>query len=147
MKIKPLKNLHERYIKRTPHNAIVVQKEILLCHLTNAVRRVCNLSCNSVYVSTRMLKHLYDGKPAEQYDFIIYNLHTIVKYPDHIYKNKDGKRGDLILVKVLKNKKCLCSIEDKNKKIEIATAFRVKDSYLNNYELLWSWRDDKNPSS
>ncbi|MBU2545173.1 hypothetical protein KKC65_01805 [Patescibacteria group bacterium] len=92
-------------------------------------------------------KTCYDKKPAEQYDFIIRNLHTIVKYPDSIYKNKDGKRGDFCLVKELKNKKYLCSIEDKGMgEISIATAFRTDDKYLGKYELLWSWKDGT-PSS
>ncbi len=142
MKFNPLQNLHEKYIKGTEKEAIVVNKKILLCHLSYAVRRGANLSSNNIYINTKVLKHIYDQKPAEQYDFIIQNLHKIVRYPDNIYKNRNGKRGDFCLVKELKNKKYLCSIEDKNtREINIATAFRTDNKYLKKYELLWSWRN------
>lgn len=99
-----------------------------------------------VYVSTRMLKHLYDSRPAEEFVSIIENLHTIVKYPDEIYENKTGKRGDFCFVKELKGERYIASIEiteRKDKKIFVATAFRLrKENYLKNYKLLWSWRDD-----
>jgi len=119
-----------------------LNKKILLCHLSYAVRRGVNLSSNNVYINTKVLKHIYDQKPAEQYDFIIQNLHKIVRYPDNIYKNRNGKRGDFCLVKELKNKKYLCSIEDKNtREINIATVFRTDNKYLKKYEPLWSWRN------
>ena len=38
-------------------------------------------------------KYLYDKKPAEEFDFIIDNLHQIVIYPDNIYKNKRPQTG------------------------------------------------------
>lgn len=142
MGLRALQNIHEKYIKGTEKESFVASKKILLCYLTYAVKRRGNLSSNNVYVSTKMLKHIYDKKPAEQYDFIVQNLYTIVRYPDWIYRNRSGKRGDFCLVKELKNKKYLCSIEDRNiKEINIATVFRTDDKYLKKYELLWSWKD------
>lgn len=142
-----LYSLHKKYIKGTPPGSIVMIKKILLCKLINTVRRDCNFSSSGVYVTTKMLKHIYDKKPAELYDFIIENLVKIAKYPEHIYKNKSSKRGDFCFVKTLKNEKYLCSIEiynsEENKEeIYVATVFRTDDKYLEKYELLWSWRDD-----
>lgn len=111
-----LADLHKKYIQRTRPKAIVVDTRILLCHLTFAVRRGINSSGSSVYMSTRVLKHMYDKKTAEEYDFIIENLHKVVKYPDQIYRNRDGKRGNFCLLKVLGEQKYLCSIEDNNEK-------------------------------
>lgn len=89
------------------------------------------------------MKHLYDKKPAEEYDFLVCNIYKIVKYPDRIYKNKDPKRGDLCFLKKLKGYNYLCSLEVADDELTVITAFRVrKESYLNNYELLWSWRGD-----
>jgi len=139
-------DIHKKYIQGTSKKAIVVNKKILLCNLTNAVRQGGNFSCQAVYINTKALKHIYDQKPAEMYDFLISNLHKIVKYPDHIYKNKSAKRGNICLVKILSNEKYFCSIEDNNGELNIATAFRTEESYLRNFELLWSWRDDA-PSS
>lgn len=151
MENESLPSLHKKYIKGTSPKAIVMDKKILLCNLTNAVKRGGNFSSGSVYITTKVLKHIYDKKPAELYDFIIKNLPQIVKYPNHIYRNKNGKRGDFCLVKSLKNEKYLCSIEicevcidteKKQEEIYIATVFRTDDKYLEKYELLWSWRDD-----
>ena len=149
MKRKILFDLCRHYIRGTAKEAIVANKRIMLCILTHSVIKGCGFADGSVYISTRMLKHMYDKKPAEEFDFLIDNAHKIIKYPTHVYKNRDGKRGDFCFVKEMGGIKYLCSIEvQKNgHELEVATAFRIrKENYLNNYELLWSWRDD-DPSS
>lgn len=143
-----IQSLHKKYIKGTAPKFIVVDKKFFLCNLTNVVKREVKFTSNKVYITTKMLKHIYDKKPAELYDFIVQNLYQIVKYPDHIYKNKSTKRGDFCFVKLLKNEKYLPSIEvcagdNKNQEeIYVATVFRTDEKYLEKYELLWSWRDD-----
>lgn len=148
--------LFKMYVEGSTEKAIVPEKTILLCNTTNAVAKVCNLKSVKVYVNTKVLKHLYDKKSAEEFDFITHNLHTIAKYPDNIYKNKAGKRGNFIFVKELKGNVYLCSIEvvDNcviNEVIEnanfVVTSYRIRDSkYLKKYELMWSWKDGT-PSS
>ena len=145
-----LTELYEKYIYGTSPKTVIANKTTFLCHLTWAVAKATNVTAMKVYASTRMLKHLYDSRPAEEFVFIIENLHTVVKYPDHVYENKTGKRGDFCFVKELKGERYIASIEmteQEDGKIFVATAFRLrKESYLNNYKLLWSWRDD-HPSS
>jgi len=68
-----------------------------------------------------MLKHLYDKKPAEEYDFILYNLEQIVRYPYHLYPNKDSKRGDIAFVKLIHEKKYFCAIE-KGKNVSLSAS-------------------------
>ncbi len=140
-----LAELYKEYVYRTPPKAIVINETVFLCHLTWAVAKALGVDTIRVYVSTRMLKHLYDSRPAEEFIFVIENLHTIVKYPDQIYENKNSKRGDFCFVKELKGSRYIVSIEipkGEEDKIFVATAFRLrKESYLNNYKLLWSWRD------
>lgn len=133
-----LSHLHEEYIKDTEPKAIVEEKRILLCNLTIAVVRGVKLSSQAVYINTIALKHLYDAKPAQVYDFMIANLHKIVKFPDQVYKNSPSKKGSLCLVKTINNKKYFCSIEinEENNEISIVTAFDVKDKYLEKFELL-----------
>ena len=147
---KVLAKLYKKYVYGTPPKTIVADKTAFLCRLTWAAAKAVNITAMKVYVTARMLKHLYDSRPAEEFVFIIENLHTIVKYPDHIFKNKDSKRGDFCFVKKLKGGKYIASIEvprDEKEKVFVATAFRLrKESYLNNYKLLWSWRDGR-PSS
>lgn len=90
---------------------------------------------------------MYDSKPAEEFDFLINNLHTIAKYPDKIYKNKSGKRGSHCFTKKLKGAEYICSMENSENGMLIITAFRIRDKkYLKNYTLLWSWENDKPPS-
>jgi hypothetical protein len=136
--------LHKKYIKGSEKNAIVQIVQAFMCNLTAAVVNGISCPSNKVYISTRVLKHVYDKRPAEEFDFLIENLHLIIKFPDLIFKNKSGKRGEFCFVKEIKGKKYLCSIEIINKvdivQCEIATFFRVDSDYLKNYELLWEWK-------
>ena len=93
------------------------------------------------------MKHVYDKRPAQEYDLLIENLQSIVKFPDRIYKNKNGKRGGYVFVKNIKNVLCLCSIEiaqreNDDSRCEVVTFFTVEEDYLAGYELLWEWKGD-----
>ncbi len=148
-KWKTLLNLYEEHIRGTEQKAFVFEKTVSLCNLTLAVMSGIKLEENKkVYITSVCLKHLYDKKPAEEFDFLVNYLYKIVMHPDTIYKNKDPKRGDFCFRKKLLENEYLCSIEVvENGELFIATAFRLrKESYLNSYELLWNWRDG-NPSS
>lgn len=137
--------LHKRHIRGTAEKAFVSEVHILLCNLTNAVAQGIGVDYTKVYVTTRMLKHLYDKKPAEEYDSILKNLFQIVRTPDSIYANKGNKRGSFIFLKSTGGIKYVCSIELQRElsEIYIVTGFRLrKESYLNNYELIWSWKGD-----
>lgn len=159
-----LKEFFEKYIQGTPYKGAVEDRKIFLCHLTNAVCFGVEIDkkAGRVYITSRALKHLFDKKPAEEFFFIIDNLHKVVKYPDKIYKNKTGKRGEYCLIKRIGDSEYLYSIEiykippailgvcvlglsslGQNSTIEevqIATAFRLRDNdYIKKYTLLWSW--------
>lgn len=147
------RNLYSKYIKGTGEGAIVQNVKLFLCVMTRAVLKGVATDCTKVYISTRVLKHAYDKRPAEEFDFLLDNVHAVVKYPDLIYKNRGGKRGDLGFVKTVKNNKYFCSVEQiynpdgASSHWEIATFFRLrKESYLNSYSLLWEWKGGK-PSS
>lgn len=144
----------KKFIKGTLEKAIVKDITILLCNLTLAVEKAGNFHTRKIYLNTRILKHLYDKKPAEEFDFIIKNVYSIVKYPNHIYKNRDSKRGEICFVKDIGGIKYFCSIETSDdldsanvKMNYVVTVFRLrKESYLNNYQLLWSWKGDNSSS-
>ncbi|MDP4010805.1 MAG: hypothetical protein Q8P72_01085 [Candidatus Roizmanbacteria bacterium] len=151
-----IKKLFKLYIDGTDEKAKIIDTSTMVCNATKTVAKACSLSSVKIYISTKVIKHLYDKRPAEEFNFLINNLHTIVKYPDDIYKNKDSKRGHFAFVKTFKNDKYFSSIEVvENFKVNeiledvncIVTCFRMKkEKYLNNYELMWSWKGDK-PSS
>lgn len=148
--------LFKLHIAHTEAEKPVFDQTILLCNVTNAVAKACHLKSTKVYINTKIIKHLYDRKPAEEFDFLIHNLHTMVKYPDEIYINKQSKRGDFIFVKELRNNRYICSIEVVddcliNNVLEdasfVVTGFRLRsERYLKKYELMWSWKGGR-PSS
>jgi len=137
-------------VKNTASKQPVFEETVFVCNLTNEVKKVCGLDSSRAYLNTKILKHLYDKKPAEEFDFIIRNVHTITKYPDKIYKNRASKRGAFCLVKKLKGDLYFCSIEVAQEisldgfaenRNYIVTCFRLRnENYLKNYELLWSWK-------
>lgn len=140
--IEVIKNLCEKHIRGTVEKAIVADVTVYLCRLTFAVSKANNLE-ERVYINTRVLKHMYDKKPAEEFEFLVAFLHKIIKYPDKVYKNKNPKRGHYIFTKIIMGDNYLCSLELEGDGLSVVTAFRIrKDSYLNDYELLWSWRGD-----
>lgn len=147
-----LKEFFKKHIENTQEKAAVADRKMFLCQLTKAVVKGINLddSAKSVYITSRCVKHLYDKKPAEEFLFIINHLHKAVKYPDKIYENMRGKRGDFCFVKRIGNEEYFCTIEileinisgadSAAKEIQVATAFRLRDEkYIKNYTLLWDW--------
>ncbi len=159
-----LKDFFEKHIKGTQEKSMVSDRKIFLCSLTVAVLTGLGIeeSVKGVYVTSRCLKHLFDKKPAEEFFFLLDNLHKVAKYPDKIYMNKNGKRGSFCFVKRIGNAEYLGSIEivkissakfgkavfgmsefgriQEMEEIQIATAFRLRDiKYIKNYTLLWDW--------
>jgi len=96
---KVIPDLFKEYIQGTESKSIVVNKTVFLCHLIKAVQENNNFDNSRVYIGSKVVKHLYDSKPVEEFDFIINHMHKFVKYPDYIYKNKPGKRGDFGFLK------------------------------------------------
>jgi hypothetical protein len=149
-----LSKIFKQYIKGTPEKGIVAMLTLHFCDLTRVVVKEGAFASHKVYITTRTLKHIYDSKPAEEFDSIVRKLYFLVKYPDYIYDEKSGKRGSLCFVKIFQGVKYLCAIEktddcnpeDGMKGTNyVVTAFRLrakKEKYLNNYKLLWSWKGD-----
>jgi hypothetical protein len=148
--------IFKQYIKGTPEKAIVPELTLCFCELTRLVMKAGNFPTHKVYITTKVIKHLYDSKPAEEFEAVMKNMEAIVSFPEYIYQDKEGKRGEICLVKTIKGFKYLCSIEktDENDPDDgkkgmnyVVTAFRLrKENYLNSYKLLWSWKGDV-PSS
>lgn len=108
-----LKQLHNNHIRNTEKEAIVSIAEVSLCNLTNEVRDALGYTPEgktSVFVNTKILKHLYYKRTAQEYDKLLVNAHTFVKYPDKIFKNKDSKKGDLVFYKKMGEENWICSI-------------------------------------
>ena len=138
--------LHKKYVRNTAKESIVELLEVFLCYLTFAVLTSFHAPCKEVYINTRVIKHLYDKRSAQEFDFILNNLISVMKYPNRIYKNKSGKRGQYCFVKIIDAVLYLCCIEiqktsdDNRFRLEVVTAFIVTEQYLSSYELLWEWK-------
>lgn len=147
MKKMSLSKLHKLYIQGTEEKAPIVLQTTLLCNTTNQVMKSIGLVSAKIHITTKMLKHLYDSKPAEEYEFILHNLVSIVRYPDQVYENKDAKRGQFAFVKTIKEHKYFCSLEATQVANDdattedmnfVVTAFRMRrEGYLKGYKLLW----------
>ena len=134
--------LHKKHIRNTKEKSIVAEITIMLCNLTFAVAEGCSFKASKVYITSKCLKHLYDKKPAEEYDFILKNLIKIIKYPDRVYQNPSTKRGDISLLKTIHGETYFCTLEKDVKPTDIpeidyvnyiATCFRLRDEeYIKN---------------
>lgn len=147
-----LQKFHTKYIKGTIRGAFVADGEMRICNLTLTVAEIITEGQVGeekiqVLINTRILKHLYDKKPAEEYDQILNNVRELIKRPEHIFKNRDTKRGDFVFVKSFAGEEWFCSLQHVAPQYYLITCFRLrKRSYLNNYDLIWSWKDG-DPSS
>ncbi|MCK9369092.1 hypothetical protein M0R04_03980 [Candidatus Dojkabacteria bacterium] len=136
-----ISRLHNKYIRYTKKNDVVENITIHLCNLPSKVVSGSGFPSSKIYLTTRTLKHLYDKRPAQLYDFILQNILYIIKYPDIVYNNKGGKRGSKCFLKNIDGAKYFASIE---KAIEedgnyLVTVFTVDEKYLKEYKRQWSW--------
>lgn len=148
------KRLHlviQRHIKGTPKKGYVKDLRIKICDIPHRVKSKIKVKDERVYITTKSLKHLYDVRTAQEFDFIISNFDSAITNPTAIYKDKGGKTGDLCLY-VEFEKSAYFYVLNLQQNIYIVSAYRLSDinkkrkSYLSGYKLLWSWKGDL-PSS
>lgn len=147
-KIDSVIRLFKDHIKGTEEKAPVIDKTILLCFMTKAVQKSLGIKSRKVYTTTRIIKHLFDKKPAEEFEFILHHIVEIIMYPEKIYEPPQGKRSNYCFVKRIKNSLYICAIEISNsldlggEEMNYAvTCFRDRDEdYLKKYKLFWSWK-------
>ena len=141
-----IENFHNTYIKFSLLNDFVPDFFLKISKIRQNQTKLEGF-VRKIYLSTRALKHLYDKRPAEEYDSILRFVITTLSAPDYIYKNKDSKRGDVCFVKEIQKNSYLVSVEECDGNPYFVTMFRVrKKSYLKNYSLLWSREDGEPPS-
>lgn len=75
--VKKLRDLHKLYVENTVQKAPIVLECALVGSLSNVVRGVLNgqqeeeFNVRKVYISTKVMKHLYDKRTARSYDAIL----------------------------------------------------------------------------
>ncbi len=141
--------LYKQHIRNTKHKAIVVEVSILICNLTYAVHQALKTKSLKVHINTKVLKKLYDKRPAGEFDVLLNHLPSIAKYPENIYSNKTGRLGKYLFTKRIDEVLYICSILDEMNVIVdgktenvnlVVTAFKNDGDYLKDCTLLWSWK-------
>lgn len=151
----------KQHIRGTEKKAPVIQITILVCNITNKVKIALEFPTVRIYITTKVLKHMYDKRTAQEFDFITENLPKIIKTPDKIYMNIRGKTGDYCFLKTFNNDFYFCILETKSEKNPddgevgmnyIVSTYKLNEDeekrnrYLESYKLLWSWEGDNPPS-
>lgn len=142
----------ERYIKNTPRKGYVKDLRIKVCEMPHKFKTKVGAKDLRVYITTKSLKHMYDVRPAQEFDFLISNIEIAINHPQKIYKNKEGKTGNICLYSEFKKNACFYILDTKLSSIHIISAYRLsevlqkRENYLSGYKLLWSWKGDL-PSS
>jgi len=149
-----LKELHETYIAGSENKAYVDIELLCFATVRRVVREAINSPTSKVYISTKVLKHIYDRhfhdkKQSEIYFFIIDNLHRIICDPEMVRDDKESrkKKGRIVFLKLFGEEQYACTIEKtthrKGKKLEeilcIVTAFKTKKEgrYLSQTAILY----------
>lgn len=131
-------DVFQKYVKLTPEKSIIKIIEVRLSDFNFKGKN------NRTYISTRSIKHVYDKRPAEEFDRCILILNEIIKNPTEVYDNlsKEGKRGSILLsYKDVYGQRYVCSLEESDEPAayKVVTFFRIrKENYLNGYKLIWS---------
>ncbi len=84
----------ERFIKNTPRKSYVKDLRINIGKIPQKLKSKVKATSLNVYVTTKSLKHMYDQRTAQEFDFVIRSLSKLIVKPNKIYKNKAGKTGD-----------------------------------------------------
>lgn len=141
-----------RYIKNTPRKGYVKDLRIKIGEIPHKLRGKIKPHDQRVYITTKSLKHMYDMRSAQEFDFIIRSLETVIINPLRIYNNKEGKSGDKCLYFEIDNNAYFYILDIKPDGIYIVSSYRLSEvlekrkNYLSGYKLLWSWKVDL-PSS
>lgn len=142
----------DRYIKNTPRKGYVKDLTIRVCDIPHKLKTKVEAKDVRVYITTKSLKHMYDTRLAQEFDLIITNLEKVVSKPERIYKNKEGKTGNVCLYVEIGTGAYFYVLDNKSGPIHIVSAYRLSEietkrrNYLSSYKLLWSRKGDL-PSS
>ena len=133
-----IRNLYKKYIAGTARGTLIPLRKRYLCNIRRSVRKVIRKRklCRNrrVYLSTKALKHIYDRhifdkRTPDDFFCIINELMTIIKYPDRIYRNGSGKRGDFIFAREIRRRTYLIFMEivsqEEDTTIEVVSAYRT----------------------
>ncbi len=143
--ITELEKINKLYIKGKKPGEYVTEKVVTICQIKNNIRILLKLPLLKVYISTKVLKHIYEQRPDYEYELILQNLDEVLTEPDAIYQNAKSKRGTFIFKKNLNKNVLMASIEvvkQKKGKKEIGipyivTAFSPREGYFKKFRKIF----------
>lgn len=142
----------ERHIKNTPRKGYVKDLRVKVCEMPHKLKSKIKAKGPKVYITTKSLKHMYDVRSAQEFDFIITNIEAAILHPLRVYRNKEGKTGNICFYKEFGNNAYFYILDSQTDSVYIVSAYRLSEieekrkNYLASYKLLWSWKGDL-PSS
>ena len=147
-----IQKIFKKCVRDTALEAVVRNITVVAGMLPPLLSEKIDAANPRIYITTRVIKHLYDKKPAEEFDFVLENIPNLLAHPDRLYRNKGDKRGQFCLMKQIEGREYFVSLEladgKYGKELQLVTAFRVRsEPYLKEYDLLWSRRDGEIHSS
>lgn len=147
-----LDKIVDRFIKNTPRKGYVKDLRIKICQITHKLKSRIKAKSLNVYITTKSLKHMYDQRSAQEFDFIVSNIEKVVTNPHRIYKDKEGKTGNVCIYYEKNLNYYFIVIETNTTGNYVVSGYRLstieekRKNYLAGYRLLWSWKGDL-PSS
>lgn len=147
-----LKKIVDRYIRNTPRKGFVKDLRIKICEFSHKFKGKLKLKDRRVYITTKSLKHLYDVRKSKEFNFIVANIESLILNSIRVYRNKEGKNGNLCFYIEIEDRSYFCIIEIRTNANYLVSVYKLspvevkRKNYLAGYKLLWSWKGDL-PSS
>jgi len=133
-------------IPRCPQKTFIhFRKNIFICFNHTAYKSFYILFVGKVNTFSFQLN-------AEEFDFIISNIESFILNPTRIYKDKEGKTGNICFYKETKEGAYFSILDTTGNSVYLVSAYRLsaieekRKNYLAGYKLIWSWKVDL-PSS
>ena len=98
-----LKQLHREHIEDSITGAVVVLKTFHLATTTKDTSKALQVEVAKVYISTKVLKHLYDKKPAAEYFYVIDKLADLLNIHNRYIATYPQRQGTLFLLRNILN--------------------------------------------
>jgi len=142
----------DRHIRNTPRKGYVKDLRIKICDFPHKLKGKLKIKDKRVYITTKSLKHLYDVRKGEEFDYIISNIDHFILNPTGIFKDKERKTGNYCIYKETGNGAYFIILDVTENSVYVVSGYRLSEveekrkNYLSGYRLIWSWKVDL-PSS
>lgn len=138
-----IRDVYEEYIKGTIDKEHIRLMDVYVASIPVKIAKLLKINSLKIYITTKTLKHIhdrycYDKKCPEIIEDLVEYMPFILKDPDIIKKNKEGKNAEIVFIKTINDKRYACPLErmkikKRKKELEIyyvETTFIIKKEGL-----------------